>query len=91
MVESYSDNSIESFDGNYGEIQKYIEGLSTEIARSSTAVVQAKLCKDKTSINKVLERIVLLRLKHKTNCRLDLFQGGYQEQQDALTSCFVID
>ena len=48
LVESYSDNSIESFDGNYGEIQKYIEGISTEIARSSTAVVQAKLCKDTT-------------------------------------------
>ena len=44
-----------------------------------------------SSINKVLERIVLLRLKDKPNCRLHLLQGGYQEQQDALTSCFVID
>ena len=39
----------------------------------------------------MLERIVLIRLKRKTNCRADALQGGYQEEQDALTSCFVID
>ena len=38
-----------------------------------------------------MERIVLIRLKRKTNCRPDPPQGGYQEEQDALNSCFVID
>ena len=44
-----------------------------------------------SSVNKVLERIVLIRLKRKTNSRPNPLQGGYQEEQDALTSCFVID
>ena len=44
-----------------------------------------------SSINKVLERLVLSRLQKQPRCQPHLFQGGYQKQQDALTSCFVID
>ena len=48
LVESFSENVIEPLTENYGEIQTYIEELSSEISRSSTAEVQAKLCKDTT-------------------------------------------
>ena len=44
-----------------------------------------------SSINKVLERILLSRLQKQLKCHPNLLQGGYQKQQDALTSCFVID
>ena len=48
LVESCSENAIEPLAENYGEVQKYIEELRSEISRSSTAEVQAKLCKDTT-------------------------------------------
>ena len=46
LVESCSENVIEFLDGNYCEIQKYIEELNSEILKSSTAAVQVKLSKD---------------------------------------------
>lgn len=44
-----------------------------------------------TSFNKVLERIVLSRLQKNPNNSHHSLQGGYQKEQDALTTCFVID
>ena len=40
LIENYSEDGIEPLDGNYGEILKYIEELSSEISRSSTVAVQ---------------------------------------------------
>ena len=34
---------------------------------------------------------MLSRLQKQPKCHPHLLQGGYQKQQDALTSCFVID
>ena len=48
LVGSRSENAIEPIAENYGEIQKYVEELRSEISRSSTAEVQANLCKDTT-------------------------------------------
>jgi hypothetical protein len=42
-------------------------------------------------INKVLERIVLSRLQKEEKYSHQPLQGGYQREQDALTTCFVID
>ena len=44
----WNENATEPLAENYGEIQTYIEGLRSEISRSSTVEVQAKLCKDTT-------------------------------------------
>ena len=42
-------------------------------------------------INKMLERIVLSRLQKEEKYSHQPLQGGYQREQDALTTCFVID
>ena len=42
LVESRSENVIEFLDGNYCEIQKYIEELTSEILKLSTAAIQVK-------------------------------------------------
>jgi hypothetical protein len=43
------------------------------------------------SINKILERIVLSRLLREPKYLHHPLQGGYQKQQDALTTCFMIE
>ena len=43
------------------------------------------------SINKILERIVLSRLLRELKYLHHPLQGGYQKQQDALTTCFTIE
>jgi sarcosine oxidase/L-pipecolate oxidase len=43
------------------------------------------------SINKILERIVLSRLLKEPKYLHHPLQGGYQKQQDALTTCFTIE
>jgi hypothetical protein len=42
-------------------------------------------------INKMLERIVLSRLQKEEKYSHQPLQGGYQREQDAVTTCFVID
>jgi hypothetical protein len=42
-------------------------------------------------VNKILERIVLSQLQKQQNCLHHPLQGGYQKQQDALTTCFAIE
>ena len=43
------------------------------------------------SVNQIVERIVLSRLLNESKYLHYPLQGGYQKQQDALTTCFMIE
>lgn len=44
-----------------------------------------------TSFNKIMERLVLLRIQKKPKCTLHNLQGAYRSEQDALTTAFITD
>lgn len=43
------------------------------------------------SFNKIMERLVLLRIQEKPKCTLHNLQGAYRSEQDALTTAFITD
>lgn len=44
-----------------------------------------------TTFNKIMERIILLRIQQKPQCIPHSLQGAYRSEHDALTTAFIID